>query len=185
MLIIGLIAVSLTFLIGLVAGISNPVSRRRSLAALVAWCLGGMIVLGASYEGGVPAMFLQPILAAAVGAIFVVLSLSAGLVIRIPRVHRLWHSTPAIAGAMVVVSLATMCVGSQLGLSELHTSMKTGATSVVLRSDVAIVAYSVLMFAIVNWPLGRVFKTRDNNAMRLFDWSGIRDTEEKRESKAE
>jgi hypothetical protein len=156
--ILALFSVSVLFAIGLVGGLGNPISRKRSLAVLAAWCLGGVIFLGASYEGGVPAAFVQPVVAAFVSAVFVVLSLLAGLAIRIPRIKKVWHSTPVVAGSIVVFSLAIICLGAHLGLSERETSSKTGITSMVLRSDVAVSMYSLLMFAIVNWPLERTVR---------------------------
>ena len=125
----------------------------RLLAAFIAWLVGWIIYFDAVYEGGVPAMLVQPVITSIVATVSLGLVLLLGLVIRIPAIHRLWHSTSLLAGSIVAVSLVLLCFGSACGLTESYTSLKTGHESAVLHREAAIPAYLLLMFAIANWPI--------------------------------
>ncbi len=130
----------------------------RLIRVLAAWCLGWlvyMIAMALTVYDGLMSWIFQPILAAISSIVAVVVGLFVGLVFRIPAIGRFWRSSWFWAAALAAGNILTMIYGADWGLTETFTDSETGHQSVGLRSDVSLVSYFALIFAVANWPVRR------------------------------
>ena len=130
----------------------------RLIRVLAAWSLGWlvyMIAMVMTVYDGITSLIFQPIIAAVFSAVAVGVGLLVGCIFRIPPIGRLWSSSWFWAAALAGGSILTMIYGADWGLTEIFTDSETGHQSVGLKSDVALVSYFVLIFAVANWPVRR------------------------------
>jgi hypothetical protein len=131
-----------------------PRALLRSAAIGAAWILGWLVYMVAmvltAYDG-LPSLILQPIVAAVSSTVFVGIALLAGLVLRIQPIRRAW--TAQCAAMLALLSLAVMCLGSKLGLTDVYTFPENGDRFTGLHPAAALSAYFLLLFSVANWPV--------------------------------
>jgi hypothetical protein len=125
----------------------------RRVIAIVAACVTGwfvyMVAMMVTVYDGLLSLIFQPI----VVTVVVVGSLIVGLVFHIPPVGRAWRRAPFLAPAITVGSIALMCSGTRLGLTQTFTDHETGRQWVGLHRGINISSFLVMVFTITNWPV--------------------------------
>lgn len=135
------------------------------LAVLVGWLTYLMeiflaiVFIPGFYE---PLMIIaQPIVGLFVSVATVVLSLLAGLLLRIPPIQKQWTSSYRWGSLIIAISLFLLCFGYSLGLHEVHTFSTAEGEAITyqwLRSDVSLISHFCLIFCIANWPSSKKYE---------------------------
>ena len=131
---------------------------RRAIAVCAAFAIGWivyMIAMVMTVYDGITSLIFQPIIAAVFSSVAVGVGLLVGCIFCIPPMGRFWRSSWFWAAALAGGSILVMICGADWGLTQTFTNPETGHQSVGLRSDVALVSYLVLIFAVANWPVRR------------------------------
>jgi len=128
----------------------------RLVAVFVAFCVGWltyMVAMMMTVYDGFPSLILQPFVAVFVSALFVLLSLILGLVLKIPFLARWWASTRWWAVLLAVGSLLLLCFGACVGITDTYVNPDTGQQYEWLHPAAVLGGYFFLIFAIANWPI--------------------------------
>ena len=136
---------------------------KKTRRSLFAWAVGWLICMIAMTAGETVTPFqlaAAAVIAAFASSLVVGIAFLVGFVNKIRQVGQLWRRNPACAAILIVSSLFILIFGSAMGVTERyenteyisegdeHTYEYTG-----LRREVAWVAYFVLIYSLVNWPL--------------------------------
>ena len=121
------------------------------VAFIVGWIIYMVGMLLTSYDG-LWSLIFQPIMAGIFSAVGIILSLIVGLIFRYPPIGTWWRSTYLWAGLCVALGLSALILAHPLGFTTIVEHFETGSEMEIIRPELAIAAYLVILFALTNWP---------------------------------
>jgi drug/metabolite transporter (DMT)-like permease len=134
----------------------------------IAWIVGAATYfVGAVFTtmDGMPSFIMQPIMAAIVSAIAVVVCREAGHMLRVPFLRKVWTETKWLPALIAGIGIALLVFSAFPGQMTLHTRVVDDEfrESWKTLGDSCFPGYFALLFAVANWPLGTRSESSESN----------------------